>query len=75
MDKPKWINEVKEITREEAELLLSLGVEVRADYNHGRLGWFDEPHSCEVVYDHYYLDLLVKDEGDKDLLFWIPNKE
>lgn len=32
MDKPHWANEVKEVTREEAYLLRSLGVRVHTDY-------------------------------------------
>ena len=30
--KPPWINEVKEIDRDEAEVLLSLGLDVWTDY-------------------------------------------
>ena len=45
MDKPPWINEVKEIDREEAIVLLNLGVPVWRDYSKvdGSVGWMMDP--------------------------------
>lgn len=45
MNKPSWIDQVKEITDEEADLLMSLGVDVWADYSHDGHpgGWDPEP--------------------------------
>ena len=44
MDKPPWINEVKEIDREEAIVLISLGVPVGMDYYRvDKYGWDDRP--------------------------------
>ena len=42
MDKPPWINEVKEIDREEAIVLLSLGVPVFMDFVLVGSGEWDE---------------------------------
>ena len=37
--KPPWINEVKEIDRDEAEVLLSLGLDVWVDFTDSPDGW------------------------------------
>lgn len=39
MNKPSWINEVKEVTVEEADLLFDLGVDVHWDGCGGKHGW------------------------------------
>lgn len=39
MNKPSWINEVKEVTAEEADLLFDLGVDVHWDGCGGIYDW------------------------------------
>lgn len=74
MDKPSWINEVKEITREEAELLVSLGVEVRADFNHKSQGWYALPGSCRAVHSPRELVNFYRSWTGCPLVFWIPKE-
>lgn len=74
VDKPSWINEVKEITREEAELLVSLGVEVRGDFNHRSQGWYDRADSCWVASSPKELINFYREWSEYPLLFWIPKE-
>lgn len=47
MSKPSWIDEVKEITEEEARLLTALGVQVAFDYSDpSGASWYTSPLLC-----------------------------
>lgn len=64
--KPEWINEVKEVTREEARLLLDLGAEVGCDWSgildpdEERFLWEDEPR---WPHSDYTTRMLGADDG------------
>ena len=51
--KPPWINEVKEIDRDEAEVLLSLGLDVWVDFadNDHLDGWERIPFNPSMIAD------------------------
>ena len=56
--KPPWAHLVKEIDKEEAIVLISLGVDVWADYYHITNGWHTAPyeifHHTTVSHHHYF---------------------
>lgn len=77
--KPNWIHAVKEVTREEAQLLHDLGVEVGCDWSgKDRNGgdkwfeWYDRPHWSRVDLSR----LLRRQEcPEKLVVFYIRKDE
>lgn len=72
--KPSWINEVKEVTEEEARLLTALGVKVAYDYQGDGYYWHEEYKYCLTTHDlaphRFWLDHEIrKDRGLTVILF------
>lgn len=75
--KPNWIHAVKEVTREEAQLLHDLGVEVGCDWSgKDRNGgdkwfeWYDRPHWSKVD-----LSRLLRQECPEKLVVFYIRKD
>lgn len=64
MNRPPWINEVKEVTADEAQLLLDLGVDVYWDDCY----WDSSKHFYYPVV-HRTMDAILTIEG---VFFYIP---
>lgn len=71
MDKPSWINEVKEITREEAELLVSFGTKIRVDFKHSVVGWRKLPDNCPAMTSATSVAQFCCIIGIAPVVFWI----
>lgn len=80
MDKPSWIDEVKEITFEEAELMHSLGVDVGGDYGPPFGGddgtsWSQVPVYSSVITSWWYMVLEHKRAGIRPVVFYVRKDE
>lgn len=72
--KPSWIEEVKEITEEEARLLDSLGVKVYYDYNYGSTesGWYRNYTLCNVSTEgDFWLYYNRRKEADCPIVWFV----
>jgi hypothetical protein len=49
VNRPQWINEVDEITVEEARALVMMGIPVYRDFYHTQLGWYDNPNQAGEI--------------------------
>ena len=57
MDKPSWINQVKEVDVEEAKVLLAIGIEVWWDYCTVAAAWDDGPFETGQLFSPASLTL------------------
>ena len=74
MDKPPWINEVKEIDREEAIVLLNLGVPVYQDCarRDGRTDWCYYKNMVDQV--DLESEVMKPDPRYIDIFFVLPGE-
>lgn len=76
MSKPPWINQVKEITFEEAELLTALGVEVYGDFSDDDCRWLGTPSECYSSEEHILQRFVGWEEAGCDcVLFVLKDKD
>lgn len=75
MDKPSWIDEVKEIAFEEAELMYSLGVDVGCDWGPESYWSFSPVYLSDGNGDEWWWAVLRWKGRGRPVVFYVRKDE